>query len=124
MHSGTVKERGEKNWLQDSNTSRSGYRQDPIIPAAHQHNPYSKGKEATSRPSHTSRQARPRQTGGQTRPSHTSRQARPRHPYPVGHQLGHQGAWASLKETSCIQGRQPVIQRCKEFTQSDLAITA
>ena len=47
-----------------------------------------------------------------------------RDPHPPGHQPGHQGEWASVKETSHTQGLQPVHQGCMVITKSNTVLTA
>ena len=47
-----------------------------------------------------------------------------RDPHPRGRQPGHQGEWASIKETSRTQRLQPVHQGCKEIAKSKTVITA
>ena len=47
-----------------------------------------------------------------------------RDPHPLGYQPGHQGEWASVKETSHTQGMQPVHQGCMIITKSNTVLTA
>ena len=114
---------------------RSGYRQDPVISivqAAHQHNPYSKGKGYGA--------CRAQKGGGQTGPDgqaetftrwayrlrRASRDPHPagRDPHLLGHQPGHQGEQAMVKETSHTQRKQPVHQGCMVITKSNTVLTA
>ena len=112
---------------------RSGYRQDPIISIVHRHtNPVVKGKRSSARNTlvhswqkertihrHITLTAKGKRVPVRytqiirwvARPSQgTSRDPHPvgRDPHPLGHQPGHQGEWASVKETSHTQRLQSV----------------
>ena len=83
---GTLLVKGESNTLTYN----------PVVWVAHQYNSSGKGEKGTGIPSHASGVGRD--------------------PHPVGHQPGHQGEWAVVKETSHIQGKQPMHQGCMVIT--------
>ena len=101
-------------------------------------NPYSKRESGTDTPSHymVGMQGPDQTQWAWTRPHHTAggqgpirqRADRPqwasRDPHPLGHQPGHQGERASVKETSHTQGLQPVHQGCMVITKSNMVLTA
>ena len=86
-----------------------------IWQVAHQYNnPYGKREKGTNIPSH--HMAGRQDPTGKQRPSPSGQRPSPARDT----NLGHQGEWAVVKETSHTQGKQPVHQGCMVITKSNI----